>query len=89
MILWWISFCDPHKPKGEQFLGLCIVRAVDEISAIKVAWALGINPGGEAAFMDIDESVMARLSFELPIDVFIPRDEAKALSDRISSEIAS
>lgn len=89
MILWWISFCDPHKPTGEQFLGLCIVRAVDEVSAIKVAWALGINPGGEAAFMDIDESVMARLSFELPIDVFIPRDEAKALSDRISGEIAS
>lgn len=89
MTRWWISFCDPRRPCGDQFLGLCIVQAVDEVSALKVAWALGINPGHEAAFMDIDERMAARLSFALPMDVFIPRDEAKQLVERISREIDS
>ncbi len=52
MTRWWCSFCDPRKPRGEQFLGLCIVEAVDQISAVRVTHALGINPGGEVAFMD-------------------------------------
>ena len=87
MTRWWCSFCDPRRPRGEQFLGLCIVEAVDEITAVTKTHALGINPGGEVAFMDIREDVAARLSFALPMDCFIPRDEALALTDRISGEI--
>lgn len=46
-VLWWMSFCDPEKPKGQQFLGVCIVEAPGFIHAYQKAWALGINPGGE------------------------------------------
>lgn len=86
---WWMSFCDPSKPTGEQFLGLCIVDAVDEVSATKIAWALGINPGGEIAFMGIDESRVSMLSFDLEpyCNRFIPRGEALALSYRIGREL--
>ncbi len=89
MTMWWLSFCDDRKPKGAQFLGLCIVEAVDEITAVKITHALGINPGGEVGFMDLIPEKVARLSFDLLAmrDRFIPRDEALALADRIRAEV--
>lgn len=89
MTRWWLSFADPDRPKGQQFLGLCIVEAVDEITAAKVAHALGINPGGEVKFMDLVPEKVARLSFDLSAyyDRFIPRDEALVLTDRIGREL--
>lgn len=88
---WWLSFCDPAKPKGEQFIGICIVEAVDQITAVKVTHALGINPGGEVAFMDIREDKAAMLSFDLlPYqNKLIPRTEALELAARISAEVGS
>lgn len=47
MPLWWLSFCDATRPKGEQFLGAAIVRAEDIAGAIRAAWRFGCNPGGE------------------------------------------
>jgi len=51
---YWLSFCDPDKPAGEQFLGVAIVEAEPGSTdretvarAIRRAWALNINPGGE------------------------------------------
>lgn len=29
----WLSFCDPDKPKGEQFLGAAVVDVTDEMAA--------------------------------------------------------
>lgn len=49
--LMWLSFCDPDKPEGTQFIGACIVEcsAPDDIAgAVRSAWAHGCNPGGEA-----------------------------------------
>lgn len=45
--LWWLSFADPHKPKGEQFLGVAIVQAASMKLAVSRTWELQINPGGE------------------------------------------
>lgn len=50
---WWLSFCDPARPKGEQFLGVAIVRAGGVVSAAAEAGRLGINPGGEVAGADL------------------------------------
>lgn len=44
---WWLSFADGEKPKGEQFLGACLVQGATLPDAIKEAWRLKINPGGE------------------------------------------
>ena len=47
MSFWWLSFCDPDRPKGMQFLGGCIVEADSLKDAIQVAWRHDCNPGGE------------------------------------------
>jgi hypothetical protein len=43
----WMSFCDPELPKGSQFLGVAIVEAEAERTAIATAWDNDCNPGGE------------------------------------------
>lgn len=51
--LWWLSFADEDKPKGEGFLGVCIVRASHIVEAANVAHELGINPGGQCLGMQL------------------------------------
>ena len=46
-VSWWMSFCDPDKPKGEQFIGVAIVVAPGLMHAHQLSWDMGINPGGE------------------------------------------
>ena len=52
-VWWWLSFADGEKPKGEQFLGVAVVKAINVTEAIREAWRLGINPGGECAFQEL------------------------------------
>jgi hypothetical protein len=52
-VLWWMSFCDPTKPKGQQFLGVCIVEAKGFVHAHQKLWTLDINPGGEIQAMQV------------------------------------
>lgn len=47
MRYWWLSFCDAKRPEGQQFLGCAVVAASRPDEAIRVAWILGCNPGGE------------------------------------------
>lgn len=54
---WWLSFCDPGKPKGEKFLGVAIVQANGFALAITETHLRGINPGGEVAFQEIPPEV--------------------------------
>lgn len=59
---WWLSFADPDLPKGQQFLGACIVQGTEPIMGlprrtdpVPQAWALGCNPGGEVQMHRIPE----------------------------------
>lgn len=47
--LWWLSFTDPSRPVGDQFLGVAIVYAPGNVHAIQMAHFLGINPGGQVS----------------------------------------
>lgn len=47
MAYWYLSFCDAERPKGQRFLGACIVTANSMGEAIKEAWLQQCNPGGE------------------------------------------
>lgn len=49
----WLSFCDPELPTGEQFLGCAIIDADNFVCAVRRAHELGINPGGEVAGGDL------------------------------------
>lgn len=54
MKLMYLTFADPGKPVGKQFLGAAIVRASNIFEAAQVAWYLGLNPaGGEVYALDV------------------------------------
>lgn len=82
MPFYYLSFCDPALPKGEQFLGNTVVEAADELDIPAAAARAGRNPGGEIAFVELfvtgpDDPELppqARKYFER----FVPRDEALA-----------
>jgi hypothetical protein len=49
---WYLSFVDGDPPR---FLGGCLVKGDDIGYAIKEAWRLGINPGGEVLGIPVDQ----------------------------------
>lgn len=51
--MWWLSFADPDLPRGERFLGVCIVPADNRDHAIEKAHLYGCNPGGEVLCIPI------------------------------------
>jgi hypothetical protein len=71
---WWcLSFTDPDKAEGEQFLGNAVVWGTDIADAMAEAWRQKLNPGGEV------------LGVLLPSDPpeeyknrFLPREEVLA-----------
>lgn len=54
---WYLSFVDPELappleeqvPGGRSWLGACVVKASNDVMAVREAHRLGINPGGEVA----------------------------------------
>jgi len=48
----WMSFCDPTKPSGEQFIGVVVTYAKGMIHAIDKLNRLDINPGGDVAMYE-------------------------------------
>src|ERR1700723_220414 len=53
---WWLSFCDPDKPKGTQFLGVIIVKAHGITDALTKCNAMLINPGGEVSGLTLPDT---------------------------------
>jgi len=53
MTLFWLSFVNPNKPVGEKFEGVVILEAEDGLAAVRRAWAMGLNPGGEALIAEL------------------------------------
>lgn len=52
--MYWLSFADPGKPEGQQFLGAVIAPCDDFIAAVAYAHAHGVNPGGECKGAQFD-----------------------------------
>lgn len=51
---WYLSFADPHRPSGQQFLGGVYVQGEEPrppaprpLDAVTVSHLIGANPGGE------------------------------------------
>nr|ABU51093.1 BpiB02 [uncultured organism Bio4] len=45
--LFYMSFADGSKPKGQQFLGGLFIQAKSFTGAIRASHQQGLNPGGE------------------------------------------
>ena len=61
----WMSFADPDKPKGEQFLGVIVTRCLGPTDAMAKTHRLGINPGGEIQFSRVDPDDIAPEHFDV------------------------
>lgn len=46
----YMSFADPTRPEGQQWLGGLFLEASDQKDATRRAWAIGENPGGQIVF---------------------------------------
>lgn len=54
---WWMSFCDPDRPAGQQFLGVVLIDdAPDEATALTLSHVSGANPGGACAMVGWQEN---------------------------------
>lgn len=61
---WWLSFADGTRPKGDQFLGVAVVKANGLMSAIMETHVRGINPGGGisgSVVLDVPPDCLNRL----------------------------
>jgi hypothetical protein len=77
--LWWLSFCDPNKPTGTQFLGALALEVPEEIkNPVQYAWLRGLNPGGEVMFMEIPVGKYKDFPPEFR-NRLLTREEAEAL----------
>lgn len=78
--VWWLSFADPERGGG---LGVAIVEAEDPRAAIKEAWRLALNPGGEVALQCVP-----RAKFEHCIGKFFTIEEIKATFETVSGKVS-
>lgn len=60
MKTWWLSFADPDKPKGLQFLGVIVVKAVSFQDAHATSLLCG-NPGGEVQGVELPDEIAAKV----------------------------
>lgn len=54
MPVFWLSFADRNRPKGQTFLGGTVIEAQSFPAALARSRVLGINPGGECFGLVLD-----------------------------------
>lgn len=86
---WWLSFLDPAKPDGEQFLGAVVTRGADCEGAANAAAKVEDSPvygcelgcdchaNLEIAYQELGESEEWRV--ETMLDRWMPREEVLAM----------
>jgi hypothetical protein len=67
---YYLSFVDRTRAVKDRFLGACIVEAENVEGAIRRAWELEINPGGECMIADVPE-----VAYYLPLNRLMDRAE--------------
>ncbi len=53
---WYLSFCHADRPEGDRFVGGCYVYAQSIDDAVRQAWRLKINPGGEVLTIKVPDT---------------------------------
>jgi hypothetical protein len=75
-----MSFADPDRPEGQQWLGCIHVLADDFMEAVEKTHRMGINPGGEVASVDVDSDEFLQKFPHVPLNRLIKsREELEAL----------
>jgi hypothetical protein len=84
----WLSFADPHKPKGSQFLGALIIDTSNYIGpfkkplhpkdnefakAVTYSQVLNLNPGGAIRGFPIDNKYLVHEEIKALVDSYKDR----------------
>jgi hypothetical protein len=77
MSWWWMSFCDPKKPKGSKFLGGLLIEARDHHDMMHRSWSLKLNPGGEVRFFEVPKEYEERITSDITYRL-LSREECEA-----------
>jgi hypothetical protein len=81
--VYWLSFVDPDRPRGDKRLGVSIVEvpAQDDemIAALKEAWDRRCNPGGEVKATLLEGKIPPRSFFNR----LLTPDEARTLAQGV------
>lgn len=85
---YYLSFCDTNRPTGQQFIGACIVpigdNSLDGLEiAIRFAWKMGCNPGGEVKSVFMGDELQKRF------ERFSNRLMSKAQIDEMDAQMVS
>ncbi len=74
MSIWFLSF------RGGARDGAIVTEAPTPIAAIQRAWALGLNPGGQVAFQECDDTPEVRAGIDRlgGFDTWITVEQIKA-----------
>jgi hypothetical protein len=80
--LWWLSFADDAG-----FRGVVLVRGASDTKAIRLAHALGCNPGGEVLSAEIPDEGAAFIVARDPglLGRLLDKGEAQALGDALDA----
>ena len=89
--LHWLSFCDPERPAGTQFLGAIVLECFEDPGlAASECWALGINPGGEMLMIDVPEEKVAWVREKYPLGKLLSTEDIERIAGvaprRVSAE---
>jgi hypothetical protein len=81
----WLSFCDPHKGVGGQFLGVVVVRERGFTSALMFTHRMGLNPGGEVQGSELPSEPRFEKVLKGHFNRLLLREEAIWLSEAVGA----
>lgn len=83
MSWWWLSFVDPDRPEGDQYLGAVLLKADDVAHALFCSHEKGLNPGGEIAMFEIPKEFEYRIEVNMNLTHrLLTREEAESFFNR-------
>ena len=85
MTYFYMSFCDPDKPKGSKFLGALVIQGSDFDQALKKSWRLDLNPGGEIMFFEVPKSFEHRVTPDL-VNRLLTKEEVEEIDLRYTGD---
>ena len=77
---WWLSFADPERPEGQQFLGVAVVEAPEFLMATLMARMHGCNPGGEVQGYEVPDDYSGP---PLPMNQLLSKADLEALGHKL------
>lgn len=84
--LYWLSFADPFRPRGQQFLGGLVMVGFSFDHAVLLAGVYGKNPGGQVRGVEITEPQKSLLSPDM-LGVLMTRKQIRLFDKEMAKRL--